>query len=193
MPYIVRMNVTPVKSLALSHPEEVQLGAVGIRRPLADHFKDKMFPGGLTYSSHPVACAAALATLKVYEDDRLLENTRRMGALMADLMTDMTMRHPSVGAARSIGLFGIFELVRDRAKRVPMAPFNGTSPEMKALSAFFRAEGLYTFVRWNTFFCNPPLSITEAELRDGFAIIDESLTVIDRMLPPSQTPRPTSP
>ena len=76
-------------------------------------------------------------------------------------------RHPSVGAVRSIGLFGIVELVRNRQTREPMAPFNGTSPEMAALGKFFRQEGLYTFVRWNTFFTNPPLCITEAELREG--------------------------
>ncbi len=103
-----------------------------------------------------------------------------MGAVMADLMADLTQRHPSVGAARSIGLFGLVELVRDRKTRQPMAPFNGTSPEMAALGKFFRDEGLYTFVRWNTFFTNPPLCITEAELREAFAIIDRGLEITDR-------------
>ena len=81
---------------------------------------------------------------------------------------------------RSIGLFGIVELIRNRATREPMAPFNGTSPEMQALSRYFRTEGLYTFVRWNTFFTNPPLCITEAELREAFAIIDKGLYEADR-------------
>src|SRR5262249_7364589 len=79
-------------------------------------------------------------------------------------------RHPSVGAVRSIGLFGIVELVRSRRTREPLAPFGGTSPQMAELGRFFREEGLYTFVRWNTFFTNPPLCITDAELRAGFAI-----------------------
>ena len=158
----------------------VPLGAVGMRRGIADHFKDKVFYGGLTYNSHPLACAAALATIQVYEEDRLIENARRMGQVMKDLLADLRSRHPSVGAARSIGLFGIVELVRDRATRQPLAPFNGTSDEMKALSAFFRDEGLYTFVRWNTFFTNPPLCITEAELREAFAIIDRGLEITDR-------------
>ena len=83
---------------------------------------------------------------------------------------------------RSIGLFGIVELVRNQEKRTPLAPFNGTSPEMAALGKFFRDEGLYTFVRWNYFFTNPPLSITEAELREGFAIIDAALTITDRSI-----------
>src|SRR5439155_796980 len=81
----------------------------------ADQFKDKVFYGGLTYNSHPLACAAALATIKVYEDDRLIENARRLGVVMKELHADLARRHPSVGAARSIGLFGLVELVRDKA------------------------------------------------------------------------------
>jgi len=158
----------------------VQLGAVGMRRTIADQFKDKVFYGGLTYNSHPVACAAALATLQVYEDDKLIENARKMGVVLRQLMDDLTRKHPSVGAARSIGLFGLVELVRDRAKKTPLAPFNGTSQEMAALSKFFLDEGLYTFVRWNTFFTNPPLCITETQMRDAFAIIDRGLEITDK-------------
>jgi taurine--2-oxoglutarate transaminase len=158
----------------------VQLGAVGMRRQIADHFEKNVFYGGLTYNSHPLACAAALATIAVYEEDNLIENARKMGALMTGLMEDLRARHPSVGATRSIGLFGIFELVRNRETREPMAPFNGSSPEMQALGKFFRQEGLYTIVRWNTFFTNPPLCITEAELREAFAIIDKGLEITDQ-------------
>jgi taurine--2-oxoglutarate transaminase len=169
--------ITMAKGLTSAY---VQLGAVGVRRTIADFFKDKPFPGGLTYSSHPLACAAALATIAVYEEDGLIERAHRMGGLMDELLADLTVRHPSVGAVRSIGLFGVVELVKNRETRVPMAPFNGTSPEMAALGTFFRQEGLYTFVRWNYFFTNPPLSITEAELREGFAIIDRALAITDR-------------
>ena len=116
------------------------------------------------------------------EEDGLIEQARQRGALMAELLTDLAARHPSVGAVRSIGLFGIVELVRNREPLEPMAPFNGTSPEMAALGKFFRQEGLYTLVRWNYFFTNPPLSITEAELREGFAIIDRALTAADQAL-----------
>lgn len=153
----------------------VQLGAVGMRHGIAEHFRSNVFYGGLTYNSHPLACAAALAAIGVYEEDRLIENAQRMGAVMAEMLRQLADRHPSVGAVRSIGLFGIVELVRNQATKEPMAPFNGTSPEMKALGAFFREQGLYTFVRWNTFFTNPPLCITEAELREAFAIIDRGL------------------
>ena len=157
----------------------VPLGAVGLRRKIADHFRDKVFAGGLTYNSHPLACAAALATIAVYEEDGLVARARQTGELMAGLLADLAARHPSVGAVRSIGLFGIVELIRNRQTREPMAPFNGTSPEMAALNRFFRQEGLYTFVRWNTFFANPPLCIGDAELREGFDIIGRGLAAAD--------------
>ncbi len=112
----------------------VQLGAVGVRRKIADYFKDVPFPSGLTYNSHPLACATALATIAVIEDDGLIDQARRRGAVMAELLADLATRHPSVGAVRSIGLFGIVELVRSRNPLTPMAPFNGTSPEMAALA-----------------------------------------------------------
>jgi taurine--2-oxoglutarate transaminase len=147
-----------------------------MRRAIADHFKDKVFFGGLTYNSHPLACATALAVLQVYEDDQLVENARRMGAIMKQLLADLHAKHAIVGAVRSIGLFGIVELVKDRTSMEPLAPFNGTSDAMKRLGRIFREQGLYTFVRWNTFFTNPPLMVTEEELRLGFSIIDRALT-----------------
>jgi taurine--2-oxoglutarate transaminase len=169
--------ITMAKGLTSAY---VQLGAVGMRQGIADTFKDKPFPGGLTYSSHPVACAAALATLAVMEQEGLVDRARRMGVLMRDLHENLAARHPSVGAVRSIGLFGVVELVRNKKTMEPMAPFNGTSPEMGALAKFFRHEGLFTFVRWNYFFTNPPLTITDAELQEGFAIIDRALAIADR-------------
>jgi taurine--2-oxoglutarate transaminase len=174
---VVPDMITMAKGLTSAY---VQLGAVGMRRALAEKFSDKVFYGGLTYNSHPLACAAALATLAVYQEDDLLENARTMGALMKELHGELARKHPSVGAARSIGLFGIIELVADRAKKTPLAPFNGTSEPMVALSRFFRQEGLYTFVRWHTFFTNPPLCINEAQMREAFAIIDRGLEITDR-------------
>jgi taurine--2-oxoglutarate transaminase len=156
----------------------VPLGAVGMRRPIADYFQEKVFSGGLTYNSHPLGCAAALATLQVYEDDRLIDNARHMGDLMKELLARLHAKHPAVGVVRSLGLFGIVELVKDRTSMEPLAPFNGTSDAMKKLGRFFREEGLYTFVRMNTFFTNPPLIITEEELRHGFDIIDRGLTAV---------------
>ena len=156
------------------------LGAVGMRHHIAQHFQDKVFFGGLTYNSHPMGCAAALAVIRVYEEDHLIEKAKRLGATMKELGADLEKRHPSVGAVRSIGLFGIVELIRSRRTRQPMAPFNGTSEEMTALGRFFREQGLYTLVRWNTFYTNPPLCISESELREAFAIIDRGLEITDK-------------
>jgi taurine--2-oxoglutarate transaminase len=153
-----------------------------MRRPIADHFRDKVFQGGLTYNSHPMACAAALATIAVYEEDDLIGNASRLGPVMTDLLTDLARRHPLVGAHRNIGLFGIVELVRNQNTKTPLAPFGGTSPEMKRLGGLFRELGLYTFVRWHNFFTNPPLCITEGELREGFGLIDSALGQLERSL-----------
>lgn len=160
----------------------VQLGALGMRHHIAEYFQNNVFYGGLTYGSHPVACAAALATLQVYEEDDLIERACRMGVVMKDRLIDLETRHPSVGATRSIGLFGAIELVRNPETLEPMAPFNGTSDEMVALKKFFREKGLYTFVRWNYFFTNPPLCITEEELAQGFSIIDHALDMMDQAI-----------
>ncbi|HEX9243738.1 MAG TPA: aminotransferase class III-fold pyridoxal phosphate-dependent enzyme [Anaeromyxobacter sp.] len=169
--------LTMAKGLTSSY---VPLGAVAMRREIAESFRDRPFPGGLTYGSHPVACAAALATIRVYEEDGLVERAREMGKVLARLLADLAARHPSVGAVRSLGLFGMVELVRSRRTMEPLAPFNGTSDEMTALARFFRDEGLFTFVRWNGFFTNPPLVVTEADLREAFAILDRGLTLTDR-------------
>ena len=175
-------NVVPdlmsmAKGLTSSY---LPLGAVGMRQKIARHFDDKVFYGGLTYNSHPMGCAAALATIRVYEEDNLIENARKMGAILKDLGAELKKKHRSIGDVRSIGLFGVVELVRSQKTRQPMAPFNGTSDEMAALGKFFRENGLYTFVRWNTFFTNPPLCITEEQLREGFAILDRGLEITDR-------------
>jgi taurine--2-oxoglutarate transaminase len=153
----------------------VPLGALGMRRAIADHFKDKVFYGGLTYNSHPLGCATALATIAVYEEDGLIDRAKQMGKVMAGHMRALESKHPIVGAARSLGLFGMLEIVKDRKSMEPMAPFNGTSEPMLALNKFFRQEGLYTFVRWNTIMTNPPLTISEEELAHGFGIIDRGL------------------
>ena len=171
--------ITMAKGLTSAY---VQLGAVGMRRQIANHFQSNVFYGGLTYNSHPLACAAALATIAVYEEDRLLENAKTMGELMHSLLEDLQQRHPCVGTTRNLGLFGIVELVRNKKTLEPMAPFNGTSPEMQSLGKFFRQEGLYTFVRWNTFFTNPPLCINEQEMLEAFSIIDRGLANIDQAI-----------
>jgi taurine--2-oxoglutarate transaminase len=175
-------NVVPdlicmAKGLTSSY---LPLGAVGMRHHIAQFFQDKVFYGGLTYNSHPMSCAAALATIAVYEEDHLIDNAREMGKILKTLLADLAAKHPSVGAVRSIGLFGIVELIRNRTTKEPLAPFNGTSAEMAALGKFFRENGLYTFVRWNAFFTNPPLCIKESEMREAFAIVDRGLEITDQ-------------
>jgi taurine--2-oxoglutarate transaminase len=160
----------------------VQLGAVGMRQHIADHFRDNVFYGGLTYNSHPLGCATALATIEVYEQENLIEEAARKGHLMSGMLADLYTRHPSVGAVRNIGLFGIVELVRSRDPYATLAPYNGTSEEMGILARHFREEGLYTMVRWANFYTNPPLTISEDELREGFAIIDRGLDKVDAAL-----------
>ena len=168
--------LTMAKGLTSSY---VPLGAVGMRHAIAEHFQKNVFYGGLTYNSHPVGCAAALATIAVYEEDGLIDRAARMGEVMARHMAELRAKHPSVGATRNIGLFGIVELARSRDPYVPMAGYNGTSDEMKAVAASLREQGLYTFVRWNAISTNPPLTITEAQLADGFGIIDRALDLAD--------------
>ncbi len=169
--------ITMAKGLTSSY---VPLGAVGMRPRVAEHFEKNVFYGGLTYNSHPLACAAALGTIQAYEEDDMIGNARRMGEVMRAHHQELADKHPSVGLTRSIGLFGILELVRDRRTMEPLAPFNGTSDEMKAIAKYFREHGLYTFLRWHSIMTNPPLCITEDELNEGFAIIDKALDIADQ-------------
>ena len=176
--HVVPDIMTMAKGLTSAY---VPLGAVGMRQAIADHFREKVFQGGLTYNSHPLACAAALANIAVYEQDDLIGNARRLGPIMAGLLEDLARRHPTVGAHRNLGLFGIVELVRPGTK-TPLASFGTTSAETRKLSQLFRELGLYTFVRWHNFFANPPLCITEAELREGFEILDTALARLEESM-----------
>ena len=169
--------ITMAKGLTSAY---VPLGAVGMRPHIAKYFEDHMFWGGLTYNSHALGCAAALATIQAYEEDDMVGNARRLGEVLARQHRRLQERHPSVGAVRNIGLFGCIELVRSQKTREPLAPFNGTSPEMKAVAQALLDAGLFTFVRWNTIMTNPPLCITEAELDEGFEILDTALEIGDR-------------
>ena len=151
-----------------------------MRPAIAAYFDDHVFWGGLTYNSHPLGCAAALATIQAYEEDDMVGNAQRLGAVLANHHQRLQERHPCVGAVRSIGLFGCIELVRNRKTMEPLAPFNGTSPEMKAIGQAFLDAGLFTFTRWNTIMTNPPLCISESELDEGFEIFDSVLEIGDR-------------
>ena len=168
--------MTVAKGLTSSY---LPLGAVAMSPKIADFFNDRVYYGGLTYSSHPISCAAAIAAVSVMRDEDMVGNAARLDPIMKELLHGLQERHPSVGTVRSIGLFGVFELVRSRDTMEPMAPFNGTSPEMAELDARLRADGLYTMLHWNQVFTNPPLCITEEQLREGFAVIDRALQATD--------------
>ena len=169
--------MTMAKGLTSSY---LPLGAVAMRRKIADKFETMYYSGGLTYSSHPVSLAAALATIQVYEEDGLIGHAARMGPVMRDWQRSLYDKHPSVGAYRGLGLFGVLEIVRSREPFTPMASFNGTSDEMKAIGKFFRENGLYTFVANHMIHTNPPLCITEEQIGEGFDIIDRALDIADQ-------------
>jgi len=156
------------------------LGAVAMRPEIAEFFNDKVYEGGLTYNGHPVSLAAALATIQVMQEDHIVENAAQMGEVMAEMLSELVDRHPSVGEVRSIGLFGIIELVRDRGTREPMAPFNGSSPEMAALRKSLLDQGVFTYTHWHTLLVLPPLIINRDQLADGFSAIDRALEITDR-------------
>jgi len=169
--------MTMAKGLTSSY---LPLGAVAMRRHVADKFDSLMFYGGLTYSSHPVSLAASLATLNVYESDGLIDRAAAMGPAMRRHHERLAANHPSVGAHRNLGLFGILDLVRSREPYTPMTPFNGSSDEMAEIGRYFRENGLYTLIANNSIHTNPPLCITEDELAHGFDVIDSALEIADR-------------
>jgi taurine---2-oxoglutarate transaminase len=169
--------MTMAKGLTSSY---LPLGAVAMRHHIAQAFEDKMFYGGLTYSSHPVSLAAALATIRVYEEDGLIENAAKMGEVMHGHHERLAAKHPSVGATRNRGLFGIIDLVRTRDPWTPLTPFNGTSDEMKAIGKYLREHGVYAMLANNSIHTNPPLCITEDELAQGFDVIDGALAIADQ-------------
>jgi taurine--2-oxoglutarate transaminase len=160
----------------------VPLGAAVVSDTIAEYFEDKPLMAGLTYNAHSVGCAAAVACINVYKSDNLIENAARMGDILVVELNKLKAKHPSIGDVRSIGLFSIVELVKNRETREALTPYNPKPTElgpMPAFNAFLREHGVFTFVRWHTFFVNPPLTITEAQLREGLAVIDKALDIVD--------------
>lgn len=172
---IVPDIVTMAKGLTSAY---VPLGAMGVSDAIAEHFRENVFWGGLTYNSHAFALATASAVLDVLVDEKMVENAARLESVMREEMDSLVRKHPSVKEGRCIGLFGMVDIQKNAAGD-PMAPYNGSHPAMTALGKRFLEEGLFTFVRWGSFMCNPPLCITEEQLRGAFAIIDRSLEVTD--------------
>ncbi len=160
----------------------VPLGAVVVSRAIADHFEDRILPLGLTYSGHPVSMAAGIATIGVYKEQKLIENAKSLGVILKEGLEELKAKHPSVGDVRSIGLFAVIELVKDKETKQPLAPWNAKPHEMGVMAQVpgaLRERGMYTFSKWNWIFVIPPLSINETELREGLRILDEVLDITD--------------
>ncbi len=172
--------VTCAKGLTSGY---MPLGSVVVSQPIADYFETHMLWGGLTYSGHPVSCAAAIANLSIYEEEHVFENVEEQGLYLARRLEDMKERFACVGDVRYKGLFSVLELVRDKGTKEPLAPFNGTSPEMGKLAAYLKSKNLYAFSRFNMLWVCPPLIISRDELSRGLDIIEEGLRLVDAELP----------
>lgn len=160
----------------------IPFGALIVNDAIAHHFDDRVLWLGLTYSAHPVGCAAALATLNIYEEDNLIENAAEMGRYVDEQVELLKAKHPSIGDWRNTGLLGCIELVKNRETKEPMAPFNAKPDEMAVMNkvaAKIKELGMYTFVRWNYIFIAPPLCVTKEQIDEGLAIISEAISIAD--------------
>ena len=157
-------------------------GCLMITEKIASKYDDAMLPLGLTYSAHPVSCAAALEILKIYEDDNLIANANAMGKYLDAEIEKLKQKHPSIGDWRNTGLLGCIELVKNRTTKEPMAPFNAKPDEMTVMNkiaAKIKELGMYTFVRWSYVFIAPPLIVTKEQIDEGLAIISEAIKIAD--------------
>ena len=175
---IVPDVLTMAKGLTSSY---APLGCMGVRQGIADHFRDNVFWGGLTYNAHPFCLAVAMAVLDVMEDEDLVGNAQRMGAVMRDEMAALQARHACVREHRNVGLFGIVEL-QDPKTGKALVPYGGAHPAMAAAMKHLRERRLYTVQSQAGIMCNPPLCVTAEQLREGFEILDEALTIVDQMV-----------
>jgi len=157
-------------------------GCLMVSDKIVSKFDDVYLSIGLTYSAHPVCCAAALEVLKIYEEDNLIENCVAMEKYLDNKIEGLKAKHPSIGDWRNTGLLGCLELVKNKETKEPMAPFNAKPDEMVVMSkvaAKIRELGMYTFVRWNYIFIAPPLCINEKQIDEGLAIISEAISIAD--------------
>ena len=161
----------------------IPLGGVVISRPIADTFADRVYPGGLTYSGHPLACASAVASINIFKEEGIIEHARHLGDdIVGPELAAIAERHPSVGEVRGLGVFWAIELVRDRDTREPLVPYNAAGAAAKPMAELATAckqRGLWPFTHFNRMHVVPPLTISDDEMRAGLAIIDEALAVAD--------------
>lgn len=156
------------------------LGGIAISDKLIDKFQDMVFPGGSTYQAHPICMANALETIKIYQDEKIIENCVKMGDVMTQLFKELKDKHPSVGEARNKGLLGVIELVKNRETKEPIGPLTPLAEPMVKLGAFLREHGVITFTNVNFLHTHPPLNVKETDLRDAFKVIDKALDITDQ-------------
>lgn len=176
---IVPDLVTMAKGITSGY---IPFGCLMVTDRIASRYDDTVLATGMTYAAHPVGCAAALETIKIYEDENLIENAAEMGKYMDAQAAILMEKHPSIGDFRNTGLLGCFEIVKNRATKEPMAPFNARPEEMAVMSkvaARIKELGMYTFVRWSYVFVAPPLCVTKEQIDEGLAIISEALKIAD--------------
>jgi taurine--2-oxoglutarate transaminase len=162
----------------------VPLGGVAISQRIADHFKDRVFPGGLTYSGHPLACAAAVASIEIFKEEKIVEHARKLGDdVIGPALRELQSKHPTVGDVRGCGVFWAVELVKNRKTREMLVPYNASGAAMKPMVEFAgacKAKGVWPFTHFNRTHVVPPLTITAEQVKEGIAVIDEALSVVDK-------------
>jgi taurine--2-oxoglutarate transaminase len=161
----------------------VPLGGVLISDAIAATFADRAYPGGLTYSGHPLGCAAAVASINIFREEGIIEHARWLGTdVIGPGLHALAERHPCVGQVRGLGVFWALELVRDRDTREPLVPFNAHGADAKPMADFAarcKEQGLWPFVHFNRTHVVPPCTTSAEEVREGLAILDDALTVAD--------------
>jgi taurine--2-oxoglutarate transaminase len=158
----------------------VPLGGVIVSAPIVDTFAERVYPGGLTYSGHPLACAAAVATMTAMADEGIVEHAAAIGeTVIGPGLQQLAERHPVIGEVRGLGVFWALDLVTDRASREPLAPYGASSPAMEELFAACKVRGLLPFTNYNRLHVVPPCTVSEDEAREGLALLDEALFVAD--------------
>ncbi|MBJ7397923.1 MAG: aspartate aminotransferase family protein [Ilumatobacteraceae bacterium] len=160
------------------------LGGVVISQKIADTFKDRVFPGGLTYSGHPLACAAAVASINIFKEEKIVEHARMLGKdIIGPALEKIKAKHPSVGDVRGLGVFWAIELVKNRETREPLVPFNAAGADAKPmleLVAACKERNLWPFTHFNRMHVVPPCNTPVEDVKAGLAIIDEVLDLADK-------------
>ncbi|MCJ7642246.1 MAG: aminotransferase class III-fold pyridoxal phosphate-dependent enzyme [Desulfobacterales bacterium] len=163
------------------------LGATMVRKPIADFMEDHMFYGGLTQFGNPISCAAAIASIQIYQEEGLIENSRVLGNKLLVELEKMKQKHPSIGDVRGLGIFAAIEFVKDKKTREPLVPwtvehYEKKDPAISGVLNQMKAEGVIGYSRWNVIFIAPPLCITEEQLMEGLRVIDKAVNIVDEAI-----------